>query len=93
MESRSAEYGIGLIRLMGRDAGWIAMGASIAYLGVNVCLIPEFHFDLYGEKGVLNYVYNYLLKKKHCVIVVAEGAGFFFRYRFCIKNNFYRGSN
>ncbi len=60
---------------MGRDAGWIALGASFSARSVNVCLIPEFKFDLYGEKGVLNYVYERLKSKGRIVIVVAEGAG------------------
>ncbi len=48
MESHCAEYGIGLIRLMGRHAGFIAMEASAASKDVNVCLIPEFKWNLYG---------------------------------------------
>lgn len=59
---------------MGRDAGWIALGASYAARSVNICLIPEFPFELYGEKGVLNYVYNRLKNRGTCIIVVAEGA-------------------
>jgi len=38
-------------------------------------LIPESSFNLYGEHGVLNYIFERLKIKKHCVIVVAEGAG------------------
>jgi 6-phosphofructokinase 1 len=45
------------------------------YKDVHVCLVPEFKFELYGEKGVLEYVYNRLKTKRYCVIVVAEGAG------------------
>ena len=45
---------------MGRDAGWIAMGASYAARSVNICLVPEFEFDLYGKNGVLEYVYQRL---------------------------------
>ena len=33
---------------MGRHAGFIAMEASAAHNGVNICLIPEFKWDLYG---------------------------------------------
>jgi 6-phosphofructokinase 1 len=33
---------------MGRHAGFIAMEASAASKDVNVCLIPEFKWDLYG---------------------------------------------
>ena len=44
VESRGADYGIGLVRIMGRDAGWIAMDATNASRDVNVCLVPEFKF-------------------------------------------------
>lgn len=60
---------------MGRHAGFIAMEASNASREVNVCLIPEFKYDLYGEFGLLQYTYNRLLTKGRIVIVVAEGAG------------------
>jgi 6-phosphofructokinase 1 len=82
VESRGANYGIGLVRIMGRDAGWIAMDATNASRDVNVCLVPEFQFgikdfylDLYGPDGLLEYIYSELLVEKHLVIVVAEGAG------------------
>ena len=50
VESRGADYGIGLVRLMGRDAGWIAMEATNISRDVNICLIPESEF---GTKGVI----------------------------------------
>lgn len=77
MESESAEYGLGLIKLMGRNAGFIAMWASLASRDVNICLVPEFPFELHGERGLLNFIYNRLRLKKRCVLVVAEGAGNF----------------
>lgn len=60
---------------MGRYAGFIALEASNASRDVNVCLIPEFKFKLYGDNGVLEYVFQRLKKRGHCIIVVAEGAG------------------
>ena len=42
---------------MGRYAGFIAMEASNGSRDVNVCLIPEFKFKLYGNNGVLEYIY------------------------------------
>ncbi|EGR33429.1 phosphofructokinase family protein, putative [Ichthyophthirius multifiliis] len=75
VEAHCAEYGVGLVRLMGRHAGFIAMEATNASRDANVCLVPEFKFQIYGEDGVLEYIYRRLLVKKHCVVVVAEGAG------------------
>jgi len=63
------------VRLMGRHAGFIAMYASLANRDVNVCLVPEFPFELEGPKGLLEYVRQRVLQKKSCIIVVSEGAG------------------
>lgn len=41
VESRGVSHGIGLVRLMGRDAGFIAMEAANASRDVDLCLIPE----------------------------------------------------
>ena len=50
------------------------MEASKASRDVNICLIPESPFNLYGEKGLLQFIFNRLKIKNHCVVVVAEGA-------------------
>lgn len=74
VESNSTKNGIGLVRLFGRHCGFIALEASKASRDVNICLIPESPFNLYGEKGLLAFIFNRLDIKNHCVIVVAEGA-------------------
>lgn len=57
VEANCAEFGVGLVRLMGRNAGFIAMSASNASRDVNICLLPEFKFELHGERGLLEYAY------------------------------------
>ena len=75
VEATCVRNGIGLVKLMGRDVGHIAMHASLASLEVNICLVPEFKFDIDGQEGLLNHIFNKVLKTVgHCVIVVAEGA-------------------
>lgn len=74
-EAESAINGIGLVRLMGRDSGFIAAAASIAASDVNYCLVPEVPFALDGEHGLLASLERRLPKRGHAVIVVAEGAG------------------
>lgn len=74
VEANSVDYGIGLVKLMGRNSGFIAMHASIANGNVNICLVPEWKYELHGEKGVLAHILRRLKHKNHCVIVVAEGA-------------------
>jgi 6-phosphofructokinase 1 len=71
-EAKGARNGIGLVKLMGRESGFIAVYASLARSDVNFCLIPESPFTL--EK-LLESVRDRLQKRGHAVIVVAEGAG------------------
>lgn len=75
IEARSAYHGVGLVRLMGRQSGFIAMNAALASGEVDVCLIPEIDVPLDGPGGVLSHIRRVLQKKEQCVIVVAEGAG------------------
>jgi 6-phosphofructokinase 1 len=75
VEAKGAPMGIGLVKLMGRQSGHIAVGAALAQNDVNVVLIPEVPFDLEGEKGFLKALEDRLRRRKHCVILVAEGAG------------------
>lgn len=65
----------GLVKIIGRQAGHIAVHAALAKNDVNFVLIPEMPFDLEGKKGLLKTLESRLLKRKHCVILVAEGAG------------------
>lgn len=74
-EARSALNGIGLVKLMGRYAGFIACGATLASQQVNFCLIPEVPFALEGPNGFYEALRKRLLTREHAVIVVAEGAG------------------
>ncbi|MBX3415307.1 MAG: ATP-dependent 6-phosphofructokinase [Pirellulales bacterium] len=74
-ESKGAPRGIGLVKVMGRDAGFIAAGATIASQEVNFALIPEAKFSLDGEGGLLAALAKRLDERDHAVIVVAEGAG------------------
>jgi 6-phosphofructokinase 1 len=71
-EAKGARNGIGLVKLMGRESGFIAVYASLARSDVNFCLIPESPFAL--EK-MLEALRGRLQSRGHAVIVVAEGAG------------------
>lgn len=76
VEAKGTPHGIGLVKLMGRDSGFIAAYASIANPVVNFCLIPEMSFTLEGQDGLLAAIESrFAAGKSHCVIVVAEGAG------------------
>ncbi len=72
-EAVSAHNGIGLVKVMGRDAGFIAASATLASLEVNFCLIPEVYFDLEGPRGLYAALEHRLAERAHALIVVAEG--------------------
>ncbi|MFP4473905.1 MAG: ATP-dependent 6-phosphofructokinase [Candidatus Omnitrophota bacterium] len=74
-EAISAWNGIGLVKLMGRDSGFIAVHAALANSDINFCLIPEVDFELEGENGLLARLERRLERRRHAVIVTAEGAG------------------
>jgi 6-phosphofructokinase 1 len=71
-EAISARNGIGLVKLMGRESGFIAAYAALANNDVNFCLVPEVPFTLEAFLGVLK---TRLENSRHAVIVVGEGAG------------------
>lgn len=74
-EALGSPNGIGLLKLMGRESGFIACYAALAMNDVNFVLIPEIPFKLAGENGFLNTLKQRLERRSHAVIVVAEGAG------------------
>ena len=75
IEATGVPYGIGLVKLMGRNAGYIAATACLATGHANFCLVPEVPFKLDGDGGLLALVEHRVALRRHAVIVVAEGAG------------------
>lgn len=75
VEARGAMNGVGLVKLMGRHAGFIAAGASVVSQEVDFTLVPEIEFPLDGDDGFLNALESRMRARQHAVIVVAEGAG------------------
>lgn len=74
-EARSVWGGVGLVRLMGRESGFITAFASLASGVVDFCLIPESPFDIEGPGGILEALEAKLRRSHAAVIAVAEGAG------------------
>ena len=74
-EARSVQNGLALVKLMGRHAGFIAVGATVASQDVNVTLIPEVPFALDGPGGLLTALEARVRERGHAMAVVAEGAG------------------
>ncbi|MFC1539562.1 ATP-dependent 6-phosphofructokinase [Candidatus Latescibacterota bacterium] len=74
-EARGAFNGVAVIKLMGRDSGFIAAMAAIANGDANLVLVPEVPFDIDGDNGLLSILKKRLLERRHALVVVAEGAG------------------
>ncbi|AEF80473.1 ATP-dependent 6-phosphofructokinase [Leadbettera azotonutricia] len=74
MEARSAINGIGLVKVMGRESGFIAAHTALASHEVNFVLIPEVPFNLEGYNGFLTHLEKRIVSRHHAVIIVAEGA-------------------
>lgn len=74
-EAKGAYNGVGLVRLMGRDSGFIAAQAALASGEANFVLVPEVPFDLDGPNGFLTHLHRRLARQRHALVVVAEGAG------------------
>lgn len=75
-EATGAFNGIAIVKLMGRDSGFIAASTAIAMPVVNFVLVPEMEdFQLKGKNGFLEALKKRLELKHHAVIVAAEGAG------------------
>jgi len=74
-EAKGAYNGIAILKLMGRNSGFIAAYAALSTQEANFVLIPEMDFDMEGAKGFLAALRNRLEDRHHALIVVAEGAG------------------
>jgi 6-phosphofructokinase 1 len=72
MEAKGVRNGIGIVKLMGRESGFIAAYATLASSDVNLVLVPEIPFS---PERVCSYLEERITRKRHAVIVVAEGAG------------------
>jgi 6-phosphofructokinase 1 len=75
VEAHDGINGIGIVKVMGRESGFIAANTALAINDVNYVLIPEVRFKLGGENGLFANLERRLKKLNHAVILVAEGAG------------------
>jgi 6-phosphofructokinase 1 len=73
MEAHSQINGIGLVKVMGRESGFIAAYTALASHEVNFVLIPEVPFELNGPNGFLHHLEDRIRSRKHAVVVAAEG--------------------
>ena len=77
-EVSSYQRTLAIVKLMGREAGFIAVHACLAAQLADIALIPEVGFELNNPQNpnsLFHRITNVLEKKDACVLVVAEGAG------------------
>jgi 6-phosphofructokinase 1 len=74
-EAKGVYNGIAILKLMGRNSGFIAAYAALSMQEANFVFIPEMDFDLDGPKGFLEVLRKRIENRHHALIVVAEGAG------------------
>jgi 6-phosphofructokinase 1 len=72
-EASSQPNGIGLVKLMGRESGFLTVFTALASHEVNFVLIPEVPFDLDGPNGFFEHLEKRLRGRHHAVVLVAEG--------------------
>lgn len=75
VEVEAAIGGVGVVKVMGRAAGFIACYAALANHDADFVLIPEVPFNLQGENGLLATLRKRVKERGSAVIVLAEGAG------------------
>lgn len=75
VEAEGFPHGLGVVKVMGRNSGFIAMHSALGSCVADLCLVPEVDFYLDGPGGVVDHLYKRILENDKAVVVVAEGAG------------------
>lgn len=71
-EAVSLNYGVGIVKLMGRESGFIAAQTAVASAQASICLVPERPLP---KDTVLKLIERRFATSRNCVIIVAEGFG------------------
>jgi 6-phosphofructokinase 1 len=74
-EADGFPLGLGVVKVMGRKSGFIAMHSTLGSRVVDLCLVPEVDFYLDGDGGIVDHLAERLLENDKAIVVVAEGAG------------------
>ncbi len=74
-EAKGAYNGIAIVKLMGRDSGFIAANSALTTQEANYVIIPEMYFTI---EGLVRNLKQRLESRHHALIIVGEGAGQYF---------------
>ena len=75
VEAEGFPNGLGVVKVMGRNSGFIAMHSALGSCLADLCLVPEVDFYLDGPGGIVDHLFERILANGKAVVVVAEGAG------------------
>lgn len=75
VEAEGFPHGLGVVKVMGRNSGFIAMHSALGSCVADLCLVPEVNFYLDGPGGIVDHLYERILDHDKAVVVIAEGAG------------------
>ena len=70
-EAVSLNWGVGIVKLMGRESGFIAAETAVASAQANICLIPE---NPIPKDMVIRLIERRFQQSRNCVIIVAEAS-------------------
>jgi 6-phosphofructokinase 1 len=71
IEAHSYPYCVGLVKLMGRSAGFVAAHAALSSGVCDICIVPEVPVDL---DSIINQVKDSMVASGTCIVIIAEGA-------------------
>ncbi|KAL7527385.1 hypothetical protein ACHAXR_001930, partial [Thalassiosira sp. AJA248-18] len=75
VEAEGFPNGLGVVKVMGRNSGFIAMHSALGSCVTDLCLVPEVDFYLDGPGGIVDHLYERIVANDKAVVVIAEGAG------------------
>jgi len=74
-EADAFPHGLGVVKVMGRNSGFIAMHSALGSCVADLCLVPEVDFTLDGPGGIVDHLYERIRANDKAIVVLAEGAG------------------
>jgi len=75
VEAEGFPHALGVVKVMGRNSGFIAMHSALGCCVADLCLVPEVDFYFDGPGGIVDHLYERIIENDKAVIVLAEGAG------------------
>lgn len=75
VEAEGFPFGLGVVKVMGRNSGFIAMHSALGCGLADLCLVPEVDFYFDGKGGIADHLFDRLIENGNALIIVAEGAG------------------